>query len=106
MTTPTAPAVRPKPSATRPILTAGSPGASKLTTIAAVISARNPLRRSPTIATRIVAIPTNRISNGCMDARGLGQRDNVRLETEYCWETSNAVDPNENPGHQAAHRLP
>ncbi len=69
MTTPTVPAVRPKPSATRPIFTAASPGASKLTTIAAVISARNALRRNPTIPTRIVAIPTNRISNGCMDAR-------------------------------------
>ncbi len=68
MTTPTVPAVRPKPSATRAIFTAGSPGASKLTTIAALISARNAFKRSRTIPARIVAIPTNRISNGCMGA--------------------------------------
>jgi len=33
-----------------------------------------------------------------MDARRLGQRDNVRLEAKYRWKTSNAVDANEARG--------
>src|SRR2546430_16190944 len=41
ITMPMVPAVRPKPSATRAIFAAGSPGASRLTTIAAGISARD-----------------------------------------------------------------
>jgi len=66
ITMPMVPAVRPKPSATRAIFAAGSPGASRLTTIAAATSARNAFRRSPRIPPRIVAIPTSRISKGCM----------------------------------------
>ena len=68
MTIPIVPAVRPNPSATRAIFTAGSPGASRLTTIAAVTSARNAFRRRPRIPPRIVAIPTSRMSRGCMGA--------------------------------------
>ena len=70
MTIPMVPAVRPNPSATRAIFTAGSPGASRLTTIAAVTSARNALSRSSRIAPRIVAIPTRRITAGCSDTIG------------------------------------
>src|SRR5438105_6434919 len=72
ITMPMVPAVRPKPSATRAIFAAGSPGASRLTTIAAAIRARNALRRSPRIPPRIVAIPTSRISRGCMCAQYYG----------------------------------
>ncbi len=71
MTIPIVPAVRPNPSATRAIFAAGSPGVSRLTTIAAVTSARNAFRRSPTIPPRIAAMPTNRMSTGCIGARAM-----------------------------------
>src|SRR5438132_12255579 len=97
MTIPTVPAVRPKPSATRAIFTAGSPGASRLTTIAAMIRARNALRRSRTIPARIVAIPTSRISVGGMRApwwvEQLGPAralQNVRGETDGATLSTNA----------------
>src|SRR5947199_153411 len=74
MTIPIVPAVRPKPSATRAIFTAGSPGASRPTTIAAVTSARNAFRRSPRRPSRIAVIPTSRISHGGMGATRLKER--------------------------------
>ena len=66
ITMPMLPAVRPNASATREIFTACSPGARKLTTIAAPMRARNALRRRPTIPPMITTMPTSRMTNGCM----------------------------------------
>src|SRR3954471_6501653 len=66
MTMPMLPAVRPNASATREIFTACSPGARKLTTIAAPTSARNAFSRRPMIAPMITTMPISRMTKGCI----------------------------------------
>lgn len=61
---PILPAVAPKASVTRLVFTANSPGASRLTTMAAVIKARKALTRKAIIIPSTTAIPIARISNG------------------------------------------
>ena len=64
MTTPIFPAVVPNAAATRPTLSANGPGDSRLTTVAAVINARNALTRSTTIMLMTMAIPRARMIRG------------------------------------------
>src|SRR2546430_7790605 len=64
ITIPMVPAVRPKPSATRAIFAAGSPGASKLTNITVAARGRNALRRDPTVPAEVVALTNNTVRRG------------------------------------------
>lgn len=64
MTTPILPAVVPNSVATRLIFSENSPGASRLTTIAAVIRARNALTRRATIIPMTMATPMARMTRG------------------------------------------
>ena len=69
---PISPAVRPNSTPTRSNFSYGSPGASTLTNIAAVISAKNALVRSTTISTRTVPMPIASMNSGCSSMRWKG----------------------------------
>ncbi len=74
ITMPMAPATVPKACATRVILTARSPGAMRLTTNAAMMSARKAFVRSTRIRLMTTATPTTRTTRGYKSIRRLPAR--------------------------------